>query len=352
MVRQAQHLAKFYHRPFGLFFLPQPPTILPLSADYRRLPGVHPGVESPELRLALRTMLQRREITLELREELGIPIEQFNVVAHLSESPTVVGKRLRETLGITSDEQLKWSTDWEAWRRWREALDASGVLTFQFPKVGLDQTRGVSLFRFPLPAIGINSKESSPAARSFSLLHELVHISLSLGKEEQAAIGETRDDTAWQSVERFAEKAASEALIPTEILTILLNKMKVSQNDWTVQLMRTLATKFRVTPLALATRLRAMDAMSWDSYKRWKEEWYAYLGTLQRKKGFASVIDKTIGRSGRPFVQLVIEALDTNRITAVQASRYLDLRFDHFDALRKTLRIRSGHKTGDYDDGE
>ena len=32
-VRQTQELAKYYHRPFGVFFLPQPPSIPPLAAD-------------------------------------------------------------------------------------------------------------------------------------------------------------------------------------------------------------------------------------------------------------------------------------------------------------------------------
>src|SRR5262245_33826239 len=48
--RQAQALAKFYHRALGILFLPQPPALPPLSAEYRRLPGVQPGAESPELR--------------------------------------------------------------------------------------------------------------------------------------------------------------------------------------------------------------------------------------------------------------------------------------------------------------
>ena len=39
-VRQAQDLANFYRRPFGVFFLPQPPVLPPLAAEYRRLPGV------------------------------------------------------------------------------------------------------------------------------------------------------------------------------------------------------------------------------------------------------------------------------------------------------------------------
>src|SRR5687767_13824239 len=69
-VRQAQALARFHHRPFGIFFLPQPPSIPPLATEFRHLPGVTPGVEFPDLRLALRAMSYRREVMLELMEEM------------------------------------------------------------------------------------------------------------------------------------------------------------------------------------------------------------------------------------------------------------------------------------------
>ena len=330
-VRQAQNLAKLYHRPFGVFFLPEPPTLPPLGAEYRRLPGVKPGVESPEFRLALRVMSQRREVTLELSEELGLPLTEFSFAAHLSETAPVVGARLREALGIHIEEQLGWTSEWQAWRTWRETVEATGVLVFQFPKVNLDQARGVTLLRFPLPAIGINSRESSPAARVFTLLHELVHLALAVGHEERAALAETRDEAAWSDVERFAEEAAGEALIPAATLSALLLKMKVAPGAWDIALVRSLASKFHVSPLAMATRLRAAGALSWDDYRRWKKSWNEYIGTLPKRKGFASTVQKTLGRSGRPFVQMVLEALDTNRITVVQASRYLDLRFDHFE---------------------
>lgn len=351
-VRQAQELAKFYHRPFGVFFLPQPPALPPLAAEYRHLPSVKPGVESPEFRLALRVMSRRRETALDLNEELGLPVSEFNIVAHLSESPAEVGARLRSTLGITPDEQLGWSSDWQAWRRWREAVEALGVLVFQFPKVNLDQARGVSLFDFPLPAIGINSKEMSPAARCFTLLHELTHLALALGKEVRAALGETRDDKAWLEVERFAEESASSALIPMEMLSVFLRKMKVAPDSWDITLMRSLAGKFRVTPLAMATRLRAAGQLSWDGYNLWKEAWNNYLATLPKRKGFASPVDKTLGRSGRPFVQLVLEALDANKITSVNASRYLDLKFDHFEKLRNEIRMGHIMPAGGFDDGD
>jgi Zn-dependent peptidase ImmA (M78 family)/DNA-binding XRE family transcriptional regulator len=352
-VRQTQELAKFYHRPFGVFFLPQPPAIPPLAAEYRHLPNVKAGIESPEFRLALRVMSLRRETALELSEELGVPVTEFKVAAHLSETPATVGARLRETLGIAAEEQLGWTSDWQAWRRWREAVEALGALVFQFPKVSLDQARGVSLFSFPSPVIGINSKESSPAARSFTLMHELTHLALAVSKEECAALGETRDNSAWMEVERFAEESASEALIPVEMLSVFLRKMSVMPDNWDIPLMKSLSNKFRVTPLAMATRLRAAGELSWDAYNRWKEEWNKYIASLpKKKKGFALPVDKTLGRSGRPFAQLVLEALDANRITSVEASRYLDLKFDHFDKLRNELRTGHMRRAESFDDGE
>lgn len=172
-VRQVEALARFYHRPFGLFFLPQPPELPPLAAEYRRLTGVTPGVESPELRLAIRTMSYRRETATELSEELGTSLPSFRLTAHPGEDPNVVGARLRSALGVSIEEQLSWKNEWQAWSRWRDAAESVGVLVFQFPQVPLSEARGISLLHFPTPAIGVNSKEGSPGARIYTLAHEL-----------------------------------------------------------------------------------------------------------------------------------------------------------------------------------
>lgn len=350
-VRQTQELAKYYHRPFGVFFLPQPPSIPPLAAEYRRLPSVKPGVESPQFRLALRVMSQRREIALELNEELGSEITEFTTTAHLSEGPVTVGARIRDVLGLTVEEQLGWHDEWQAWRRWRSVVEDVGVLVFQFPKVPLEEARGLSLLLFPLPVVGINSKEQAPGSRVFSMIHELIHVGLALGKEEKVALNEARNDAEWEQMERFAEEAASETIIPQHALVELLQGLSIARDTWDIQQVRALATKFRVTPLAMATRLRAAGAFSWDGYQRWKAAWEEYLAGLKPAGGgIATPVDKTIGRGGRPFAQLVLEALDSNRITAVEASHYLDLRFDRFDQLRAELRSGATNLVADDSD--
>lgn len=350
-VRQAQQLAKIYQRSFSVFFLPQPPSIPPLAAEYRRLPGIVPGEESPELRLALRIMSRRRQVALELLQELGNPITEFKTAIKFSESPEEAGARLRSLLGITIAEQLGWKDEWEAWRRWREAVESIGILVFQFPKVSLNQVRGLSLLDFPLPVIAINAKESAAGARVYTLIHELAHIALSAGNEEMPAIKETRDDASWSRVERFAEEASRAAIIPANVLAGFLGRMSVARDAWDLSLVRSLAAKFRVTPLAMATRLRVEGALTWQGYDRWKAEWTKYVKSLKPRSGFASPVDKALTRSGRPLAQLVIEALDTNRITAVEACRYLDLRFNHFDKLRAELRDWT-RRAPTVDDGE
>lgn len=278
-LRQIEALSRFLHRPLSVFFLPKPPELPPLAAEYRRLPGVRPGHEVPELRLAVRQMLTRRENALNLMAELGAPVPAFELIAHLNETPVEVGARLRAALAVPIENQLQWRSEWEAWRTWRARVEALGVLVFQFGKVGLAEVRGITLLHAPLPVVGINGKEI-PEGKCFTLLHEVVHLMLAAGKEEKPALLEKRSGAAWQQVERFAAIAASHALNPGQ------------------------------------TRKAAVGG---------------------RRGGFATPPGKAIDRSGRPFVQLVLEALDANRITSVDAGRYLDLKFEYFGKLRDLL---------------
>lgn len=337
-VRQVQNLAKFLHRPLSTFFQPNPPELPPLAAEYRRLPHVAPGEESPLLRLALRQMINRRQAALDLFDELGDSVPVFRGVAHLSETPAVVGQRLRQLLGLDEPTQLAWASEWQAWRAWRAAVEAAGVLVFQFTKVELEEVRGLSLLDSPLPVVGINSKERVPEAKAFTLLHEVVHLMLAAGHEEVPALKEKRSGAQWMDIERFAESAASHALLPEALLQSHASRLIGRDVDWTLQDVRRLARRFWITPLAMATRLRESGLMSWGRYNAWRSEWQDYVSALpKRGGGFATPAEKTFNRYGRPFVQLVLEAMAINRITSVDAARYLDLKFQHFDQLKNIV---------------
>jgi len=346
-LRQVESLARFLHRPLSVFFMPRPPQLPPLATEYRRLPDVDPGHESPELRLALRQMLTRRENTLNLIGELGETIPTFGLRAHLRESPAEVGKRLRQATRVEVATQLGWSNEYEAWREWRAAVEQLGVLVFQFPKVLLSEVRGLALLRTPMPVAAVNGKEI-PEARAFTLCHEVVHLMLAASNEEESAARERRRGNEWLDVERFAEVAASHALVPENALRSVIGQLGLQRAEWGIENVRRVAKKFRLTPLATATRLRESGFMVWAQYNQWREQWQAYVASLPpRRGGFATPMEKAVNRAGRPFAQLVLEALSANRITSVDASRYLDLRFEHFDKLRAHLATGPGEISSD-----
>ena len=348
-LRQVENLARFLHQPLSIFFLPSPPELPPLAAEYRRLPGVQVGAESPQLRLALRQMLNRREYALNLCEELGAPVPTFDAAAHLSESAATVGARLRALLHVTVEDQGAWGNGWQAWRTWRNAVESIGILVFQFNKVAPEEARGLALLDMPLPVVGINSKERVPEAKAFTLLHEVVHLMLAAGHEELPALEEKRSGEQWAEVERFAESAASHALVPAAALQQSVDAMGAGPGAWSVPSVRRLARRFWITPLATATRLRESGVMTWNRYNEWRAEWNQYVATLPvRGGGFATQAEKAINRHGRPFVQLVLEAMSANRITSVDAARYLELKYQHFEQLRGLL---SGPTSGAAENG-
>ena len=208
---------------------------------------------------------------------------------------------------------------------------------FQFTKVALDEVRGLALLRSPLPVVAINGREF-PDAKAYTLFHEVVHIMLALAHEEEPALKESRSASAWKDVERFAEAAASHVLVPEAALKRMVQTLGLQAASWDLDRVRQLAKKFRLTPLAMATRLRESGLMTWAQYNRWRADWTAYVEKLPpRKGGFATPAAKAVNRAGRPFVQLVLEGLAANRISSADAARYLDLKFQHFNELRTNL---------------
>lgn len=335
-LRQLERLAAFLRRPLSLFFQDAAPALPPLAAEYRRLPGVQPGAESPALRLAIRQMSNRRVRAIELSDELGAEPAPLSVRAKAHESVESVAARLRAAIGITAEEQRSWRDGWRAWRHWRAAIEGLGVLVFQFPGVELREVRGISLLHPPLPVIGINSKESVPEARVFTLVHELVHLALANAGEEGPALRDRHSEPAWQELERFAEAVASHAILPASLLDDVLIELGATAFD--VPAVRSIARRVGLTPMAVATRLWADRRMSGSAYQAWRAEWDQWVAAHPaRGGGFATPDQQAMSRNGRPFVRLVFDALAQNRITATDAARALDLRFEHFRKLTERL---------------
>ncbi|HEX7408956.1 MAG TPA: XRE family transcriptional regulator [Candidatus Binatia bacterium] len=343
-LRQAERLAAIYHRPMPVFYLQEPPATLPLSAEYRHLPGVKPGAESPELRLALRELHRRREVALELFEENEEEPPRFNLHARLHEDPEDVGRRLRKALAVPLDDQLHWPNEYMAWRTWRDRAEALGLMVFQVPGIPLREMRGVALFLDPLPVLGVNSREH-PLARAFTLLHEITHVMLSRSGDEHPAAEERRSASQWSELERFADATTAAALMPRE--TMLADSRirdHAASAPWDTEEIQALARRYRVSPVALLTRLVNLRRTTWTFYREWREAWDKQWEQRPKKEsaGGPSRVDTILSRVGPTFAALVLDSLERDLISPQAASEALDLKLHHFADLKRELVLGPG----------
>jgi Zn-dependent peptidase ImmA (M78 family) len=139
----------------------------------------------------------------------------------------------------------------EAVRRWRQALEAKGILVFLF-SMGGDACRGFSLWNARAPVIVLNTS-FNPAARVFTLFHELAHL---LTRSDSVCVGvpTTRADPA----ERRCEEFAANMLLPEQALSRALEDYWAKRGKGRVadfETVRWAAGSFKVSLRAMALTL-------------------------------------------------------------------------------------------------
>jgi Zn-dependent peptidase ImmA (M78 family) len=142
------------------------------------------------------------------------------------------GAELRKILGVTFEAQRKWRNPRASYNAWRASLERVGILVFQVTGVRLSEMLGFSLSDRPLPAIGVNRK-LQPNGRTFTLLHEFVHVLL-----ERSGICDIDESAQRRPEERrpevFCNAVAVAALVPRDALLThtLVRASPAGRHDW------------------------------------------------------------------------------------------------------------------------
>lgn len=343
-------MAQVYKRLFSDFFLPNPPAEETIPHDFRRLPGEVAHTYSPPLLHQLRAAHTRRAILLDLLDEIDERVPVFALRTTLKADPEEVGQRVRDFLGVSIDVQQSWARDAgqglrKAYNSWRSAIEARGVLVFQFVGVSTRESLGFSLAFEMLPVVAVNQK-SHPNSRTFSLFHELTHVMLTRSglcdfEEEQQFSG---DD---QTIEKFCNHVAGATLVPAKYLAaehVVVNH-RPSVAEWSNQELESLSRSYSVSEEVILRRLLILGRTTHRFYQRKRAEFierYARL-ELERRKGQE---DKEIKRNmprealsnlGRTYTHLVLESYHQDQITLTDASRYLSLRPEQVQKLEQII---------------
>lgn len=314
--RQAQKLAKVLHMPFGYLFLPAPPVVqLPLP-DLRTAGGR--GVETPSTDLmdTVSIALQRQAWYLEHQRDQGhfpLPfVGRFNV----NTPPAQIATDIRQVLGVDVEHGQR------TWEEYAKALVESaervGVLVMRSGIVGNNTHRKLDVGEFrgfaisdPLaPVVFINSADA-PAARLFTLMHELAHLWLGSSGISSATPSETRRE------EVVCNAVAGEFLAPGELF---LQLWEGAVGEF-VQRVAELARRFHVSRLVVVRRALDLGLISQVAYS---DYYRAALAEFRGQDGGGGNFYRNAGaKNSVRFARAVIAETFSGRLLLRDAGRLL-----------------------------
>lgn len=341
-IAQTRKLAALFRRPLAFFFLPEPPRDFQVMQDFRRLPGAQELPFSPELSLAIREVVERRQAALGILELLEVEAPSFAFQASLSQEPDAVAQSIRNDLGVKRETRRRWQTIYDALNHWLDAIESCGVLVSHVQGIALDQMRGFSISADHLPAIALNQRDA-PAARIFSLLHEFTH--LALQSSGVCNLEERHDSVEARQIEIFCNKVAAAALMPADELLShdVIRAQPRTHVAWSDSDLHRLANTFKVSREAVLVRLLDLGRTSYDFYlyrrRRFLQEYEERRLDDEQREDFhpGPYWRRLLRRHGRLYAQLVLDAYHGRHLTLHDACVLLDTKVRHVERLSEAV---------------
>lgn len=346
-IPQLRKAAEVYKRPLAVMYLPEPPLTFRPMHDFRRLP--HLGLRSftPELTLEIRAAHQRRELALELFQDVDAQPNVFSLTTNIKGNPEKVGSFIRESLKVDYILQSHWRDTRVAFVAWRSKIEDAGALVFQASRIESDEASGFAIWADVLPVIVVNRKDAYPR-RVFSLLHELVHLMLrQSGVSDLEAHGLRPQED--EHVEAFCNHVAAATLVPEDLLLAepIVAARGVGQHEWSDAEVHSLSMNYSVSRETIVRRLLTLQRASDDFYGRKRRQYaveFQQLREREKAKNAGKPIPRdmpreTVADFGKPFVRRVIENYHQDRISLSEVSGYLGVKVRHVPGIERQLGI-------------
>jgi transcriptional regulator with XRE-family HTH domain len=217
-VKQARDLTALYGRSFLEWSLPSPPdlpepTLIPDFRLYRDAKIPSEGRDLLDAQIWAET---QRENALDLYSEIGEDIPQLpeNIFTTIESDVEAVAAVTREAMKFPIEQQAGLVTTQQRSQipnLIRDKIESLGILTLRRSDLKHYGVRGFCISEFPLPVIVFTSE--SPNAQVFTLGHELAHVLL-----RQSAISgampQHGGDPNVRRVEEWCNKFAGAFLMP------------------------------------------------------------------------------------------------------------------------------------------
>jgi Zn-dependent peptidase ImmA (M78 family)/DNA-binding XRE family transcriptional regulator len=256
--KQAQGIAKYTYTPFGFLFLQFPPDEpLPIP-DFRTVDGREVEQPSPELRDIISQVLKKqewyRDYLLFNEFEPNVFVGSITLKTSISEAVMAI----REAIGVGIPQGGTWE---EYQQNLILGAEKAGVMVMRSGIVGnnthrklqVSEFRGFAIADMYAPVVFINSSDA-PAARVFTLLHELAHIGL-------GSSGISNLNNSSENEESYCNQVAGEFLVPQKTLMSMWSEENTLIDNCAV-----VAAKLHVSKLVVARRSADICLISRQEY--------------------------------------------------------------------------------------
>lgn len=321
---QLERLAyQLYKRPLAVFFLPVPPSEADPKKEFRTLPDFELEKLAADTRYQIR-WAQALQLSLKELNDGVNPSEQKifrDLQFTASHAVADQAAAVREYLNVPLSAQRAWTSDEEALKAWREAVQDAGVFVFKhsFKQKAIS---GFCLIDTEFPLIYLNNSNVK-TRQVFSLLHELAHVLLhqnSISTLDQSTLRFL--SRAQLRLEQFCNAFAAEVLVPSSDFNAVLRRTRNATDDTTVG---DLARRYRVSREVILRRLLDRRLISQDHYEAKSREWIAEAAS-GGKGGGGNYYATQATYLGEKYLQLVFSKHYQGKLSLEQVADYLGVK--------------------------
>jgi len=257
-------------RPLAVFFLPAPPQEIAPAHEFRTLPDSDLKELAPDTHLQIRHAHAYKLALHELYEGKNPSDRCIWKDIRISRQASIAeqAQAIREYLGISLHDQVKWKDDDFALKQWRQAIESVGVFVFK-SSFKQKELSGFCLYDEVLPIVYLNNS-TTKTRQIFSLFHELAH--LLFGINGISKLNSNYIDFLPQNekiIEQFCNAITAELLIPRSDFDQATRQL--NRQFWNIcqtMFFASLASRYGVSREAILRRFLDLNRVSSAFYER------------------------------------------------------------------------------------
>ena len=337
---QLLKIAATYNRPLTAFYRLTPPVSGGSGEDFRTLSGPVSNEEAARLDAILRDIRARHDMVRSILED-DEDVRPLGFVGTLSVESQIdeAVQEIHKLLEIQDSQVFRHNLYSPAalFSALREKIEDVGIFVLLVGNLGSHHTsvseqifRGFAIADDIAPFIVINDQDAV-SARSFTLIHELVHILVGSSGVSNFPFSVTQN-TRLTYIERYCNEAAGKFLLPE---TLLENWGRLETYTVAEEIVANIASQQKVSQAMVAYRFWSTDRLDNDIYRqlvaaysvRWRQEKERRrVRTKQEKSGGPSYYVVRKHRLGGALIGVVGRTLRANELTHTKAAKILGVK--------------------------